>query len=104
MAMGRKRDRQQEMWIATNELPRSRGHIFYDWANQILNAAGFDKFAEAECIGFYKSETMGPPEHRAWRVFSDAADRVLRRNRLRARHCVEMRRFAESEEFPGIWD
>ena len=61
MAMGRKRDRQQEMWIATNELPRSRGHIFYDWANQVLNAAGFDAFAEAECIRFYKSETMGRP-------------------------------------------
>jgi transposase len=61
MAMGRKRDRQQEMWIATNELPRSRGHIFYDWANQILTAAGFDAFAEAECVRFYKSETMGRP-------------------------------------------
>jgi transposase len=61
MAMGRKRDRQQEMWIATEELPRSRGHIFYDWANQVLNAAGFDGFAEAECIRFYKSETMGRP-------------------------------------------
>jgi transposase len=61
MAMGRKRGRQQQMWIATNELPRSRGHIFYDWANQILNSAGFDAFAEAECLRFYKSETMGRP-------------------------------------------
>jgi transposase len=61
MAMGKKRDRQQEMWIATNELPRSRGHIFYDWANQILNTAGFDAFAESECVRFYKSETMGRP-------------------------------------------
>jgi transposase len=61
MAMGRKRDRQQEMWIATNELPRSRGHIFYDWANQILSSVGFDAFAEKECLGFYKSETMGRP-------------------------------------------
>jgi len=61
MAMGKKRDRQQEMWIATNELPRSRGHIFYDWANQILNSAGFDRFAESECLQFYKSETMGRP-------------------------------------------
>src|SRR5215813_11680558 len=61
MAMGRKRGRQQEMWIATNELPRNRGHIFYDWANQILKGAGFDAFAEAECVRFYKSETMGRP-------------------------------------------
>src|SRR5262245_57792605 len=61
MAMGKKRDRQQELWIPTNELPRNRGHIFYDWVNKILNAGGFDAFAEGECIRFYKSETMGRP-------------------------------------------
>jgi transposase len=61
MAMGKKRARQQDLWIATDELPRSRGHIFYDWVNQILNVAGFDEFAEKECICFYKSETMGRP-------------------------------------------
>lgn len=61
MAMGKKRERQQDLWIATNELPRSRGHIFYDWVNTILNGAGFDAFAEAECIRFYKSDTMGRP-------------------------------------------
>jgi transposase len=61
MAMGKKRARQQDLWIATDELPRSRGHIFYDWVNQILNVSGFDEFAENECIRFYKSETMGRP-------------------------------------------
>src|SRR5262245_8632800 len=61
MAMGRKRERQWDLWIATDELPRSRGHIFYDWVNKILNGAGFDALAEAECLRFYKSETMGRP-------------------------------------------
>ena len=61
MAMGRKRDRQQNLWIAADELPRNRGHIFYDWLKTILNGAGFDEFAERECVGFYKSETMGRP-------------------------------------------
>jgi transposase len=61
MAMGRKRGRQQDLWIATDELPRSRGHIFYEWVNKVLNSAGFDGFAENECLGFYKSETMGRP-------------------------------------------
>ena len=61
MAMGKKRARQQDLWIATNELPRSRGHIFYEWVNKILNGAGFDEFAERECLRFYKSETMGRP-------------------------------------------
>src|SRR5262249_55875529 len=61
MAMGRQRDRQREMGIATNELPRSRGNIFYDWANQILNSAGFVGFGEDGWLRFYKSETMGRP-------------------------------------------
>jgi hypothetical protein len=33
MAMGKKRERQQDLWIAMHEPPRSRGHIFYDWVN-----------------------------------------------------------------------
>jgi hypothetical protein len=36
MAMGKKRWRQQAMWIASQELPRTRGHIFYDRVNEIL--------------------------------------------------------------------
>ena len=61
MAMGKKRARQRDLWIATGELPRSRGHIFYDRVNEILNGAGFDEFAEKECVRFYKSETIGRP-------------------------------------------
>jgi len=36
MAMGKKRWRQQPMWIANQELPRSRGHAFYDRVNERL--------------------------------------------------------------------
>jgi len=61
MAMGKKRARQQPMWIATEELPRTRGHAFYDRVNEILNNEKFDEFAEKECVRFYKSETMGRP-------------------------------------------
>src|SRR6516162_8472086 len=61
MATGKKRALQQHLRIGTDELPRRRGHIVYDWVNQILNVAGFDEFAEKECICFYKSETMGRP-------------------------------------------
>src|ERR1041385_6866619 len=36
-----------------------------DWSSDVcssdLTAAGFDAFAEAECVRFYKSETMGRP-------------------------------------------
>jgi transposase len=61
MAMGKKRWRQQPMWIANQELPRSRGHVFYDRVNEILKSEKFDEFAEKECVSFYKSETRGRP-------------------------------------------
>jgi transposase len=61
MAMGKKRARQQDLWVATGGLPRGRGHIFYDRVNEILKSEGFDDFAERECVGFYKSETIGRP-------------------------------------------
>jgi transposase len=61
MAMGRRRSRQPQLWIAATELPRSRGHIFYDRVNKILQEEGFDRFAEQECLKFYKSEVMGRP-------------------------------------------
>jgi len=61
MAMGRKRARQEPLWIPTGELPRTRGHVFYDRVNEILKNEKFDEFAETECARFYKSETMGRP-------------------------------------------
>ena len=61
MAMGKRRDRQQDLWIATTELPKARGHVFYDWVNDILAKEGFDELAERECIRYYKSVVMGRP-------------------------------------------
>lgn len=61
MAMGRKRARQQALWIATEELARTGGHAFYERVNQILEEHHFDTFVEEQCLGFYKSEVMGRP-------------------------------------------
>ncbi len=61
MAMGKKKARQEGLWVATAELPRTRGHVFYDRVNAILGEQGFDEFAEAECRRFYKSEVIGRP-------------------------------------------
>src|SRR2546425_10152973 len=61
MAMGRRRHRQRPMWIATEQLPHTRGHVFYDAVNEILKAEGFDGFVEQECVHCYKSETIGRP-------------------------------------------
>ena len=32
------------MWVATQKLPRSPGHPFYERLNQVLEKAGFDAF------------------------------------------------------------
>jgi len=61
MAMGKRRARQQDLWIASTELPKSRGHVFYDRVNSILAKEEFDAFSEKECLQFYKSEVMGRP-------------------------------------------
>ena len=52
MGMGRKRRRQESLWIATQELPRTKGHVFYDWVNRILEEHQFDAFAKSLCINF----------------------------------------------------
>src|SRR5215831_18085106 len=49
------------MWIASEGLPRTRGHVFYDRVNEILKSEKFDEFAEKESVSFYKSETRGRP-------------------------------------------
>jgi transposase len=61
MAIGRKqRHRQQAIWLRTEELPRTAGHVFYDRVNRILAERGFDDFAETACKRFY-AEAMGRP-------------------------------------------
>jgi len=61
MAMGRRqRHQQQTMWLATEQLPRTAGHVFYDRVNKILVEHGFDDFAEKACQQFY-AKTMGRP-------------------------------------------
>jgi transposase len=61
MAMGkRKLEEQGALWIAAGELPQTGGHPFYVQVNRILDAAGFDRFVEKRCRGFY-ADKMGRP-------------------------------------------
>jgi transposase len=48
------------LWIATNELPRTGGHPFYQRLNQVLDAHEFDAFVEGQCAPFY-AEKLGRP-------------------------------------------
>jgi transposase len=60
MALGRKKQRQESLWIAAQELPRTGGHAFYERVNRILNGNRFDEFAEKACAKFY-APVMGRP-------------------------------------------
>ena len=56
------------MWVATQKLPRSPGHPFYERLNQVLEKAGFDAFVEARCARFY-ADGIGRPSLRPGRYF-----------------------------------
>ena len=62
MAMGKRNRklRQQSIWIATQELPRSASHPFYKRLNRILEQNGFDEYVEQLCESFY-APTLGRP-------------------------------------------
>jgi transposase len=61
MAMGtrRQRERQEPLWYRA-ELAEAPGHPFYQRLNRVLEAAGFDRFCEQQCTGFY-AEKVGRP-------------------------------------------
>ena len=62
MAMGtRKKERQQEFWIASQDVVESPRNVFYDRLNSILDAHKFDKKVEFLCRKFYKKSQYGRP-------------------------------------------
>jgi len=66
--MGTRKPDQPPMWVATSDLPSSPGHPFYARLNAILEAEGFDRFAEDECRRFY-APMMGRPSLEPGRYF-----------------------------------
>jgi transposase len=68
MAMGKRKSEQAPLWIPTTELPVSPGHPFYRRLNEILDAAGFDRFVEEHCRPFY-APVMGRPSLAPGRYF-----------------------------------
>jgi transposase len=63
MAMGtrKKRERQQDLWIATSAVVEPPGNAFYDRLNEILEEHHFDRKVEALCRKFYKKSPYGRP-------------------------------------------
>jgi transposase len=63
MAMGtrKKRERQEEFWIASTAVVEPPGNAFYDRLNRILNEHKFDQKVETLCRKFYKKSPYGRP-------------------------------------------
>jgi transposase len=60
MALGKHREEQQEMWVATTSLPKSVGHVFYRKLNRLLAEADFDRTVEKMCESCYHAH-LGRP-------------------------------------------
>ena len=58
--MGKRKQRQETLWVATSDLPASPGHPFYQRLSQILEAQGFDSFVEGQCRRFYAAGVGRP--------------------------------------------
>jgi hypothetical protein len=48
MAMGTRREHQEELWIPTCSLARPAGHPFYQRLNQLLAEHDFDRFVKGQ--------------------------------------------------------
>src|SRR5881628_2913478 len=68
MAMGKKKERQDALWVIASDLPKSAGHPFYQRLNVLLEARGFDRFAERLCERFY-ADGVGRPSLPPGRYF-----------------------------------
>jgi len=60
MAMSKRGPEQCGMWVATQDLPRSPGHVFYDKLTEVLQKSSFDPFVEDLCAPYY-AERQGRP-------------------------------------------
>jgi len=61
MSMRRRpREKQPDLWIATSDLARTPGHVFYDRLNAVLAEAKFDELVEKRCRPLY-ADGVGRP-------------------------------------------
>jgi transposase len=62
MAMGKRRQRQESLFIMADGLPKSAGHPFYQKLNALLAEADFDRWIEKRCQRYYeREEKRGQP-------------------------------------------
>ena len=62
MAMGKRRQRQDALFVMADGLPKSAGHPFYRRLNALLAEAQFDRWIERRCERYYATgEKRGQP-------------------------------------------
>ena len=62
MAMGKRKARQESLFIATDQLMPSAGHPFYQKLNALLDEFSFDRWVEQRCVQYYEQkEKRGQP-------------------------------------------
>jgi len=62
MAMGKRRQRQEALFVMADGLPKSAGHPFYQRLNGLLAEAEFDRWLERRCQRYYaQEEQRGQP-------------------------------------------
>jgi transposase len=60
MALGRRKGKQESLWIPEKDLPRSAGHPFYTALEKVLVAGDFDRVVEDLCAEHY-AKRQGRP-------------------------------------------
>jgi transposase len=62
MAMGKRKPRQESLFVAADQLAQAPGHPFYQKLNALLDEAGFDRWVEQRCRQYYEQqEPRGRP-------------------------------------------
>ena len=56
MAMGKRKPRQESLFVPTDRLAEAPGHPFYHKLNALLDEAGFDRWVEERCQQYYEHE------------------------------------------------
>jgi transposase len=60
MGTRKQKERQEALWIASNAIVRTPGHVFYDRLNQLLSEHRFDRKVEHLCRRYYKGPKGRP--------------------------------------------
>ena len=62
MAMGKRKSRQESLFISADQLAPSGGHPFYQKLDALLAEADFDRWIENRCVAYYEQdEKRGQP-------------------------------------------